>query len=139
MKKRMKTTLLLFLTLCLLVSAFTLPASAKDNAEVVKTVLRSQILFEDLTKLVETVKIGDGAKIFMCVLENYPDIVREIKKAITDDQPSADDGGMKEASVISVGDIVLLFVLTVVCSAGLGVAVTYGIMRKKRKKTERQA
>lgn len=135
MKRIAKRTLVLVITLCMLFSVCTAPVSAKDDAEVVKGVLRSQIVFDDFAKLTEAVRTGDGGKIFMCVLEIYPDFVAAIKKQLPDDPTPPDGGGGGDpgsASVISAGDITLFFVLTAVCSAALGVAVTYAVMRKKR-------
>mgnify|MGYP003337489152 CR=1 FL=1 len=135
MKKIAKRTAILAIALCMLFSACTVSASAKDNAEVVKGVLSSQVVFDDLVKLTEAVKTGDGGKIFMCVLEIYPDFVTAIKKQLPDGPTPPDgdgDGDPGLASIISMGDIMLFFVLTAVGSAALGVAVTYAVMKKKR-------
>ena len=135
MKRIAKRTLVLVLTLCMLFSVCTAPVSAKDNAEVVKGVLRSQIVFDDLAELTEAVKTGDGGKIFMCVLEIYPDFVAAIKKQLPDGPTPPDgdgDGAPGLASIISIGDIMLFFALTALGSATLGVAVTYTVMKKKR-------
>ena len=133
MKRIAKRTLVLVITLCMLFSVCTAPVSAKDNAEVVKGVLRSQVVFDDLVKLTEAVKTGDGGKIFMCVLEIYPDFVAQIKKQLQDEPVSAEiNNSLRPGSIISIGDITLFFVLTAVGSAALGVAVTYAVMRKKR-------
>ena len=130
MKKTVKGYLAFILALCLILSVFVVPASAKDDAEVIKGFMRERILFEDLAKLLDAVKTNDGVKIFMCVLETYPDYVAGLKKHMAEDPGT----GKKEASVISGGDIVLFYVLTVVIAAALGVFITYGIMRNKMKK-----
>ena len=130
MKKTVKGYLAFILALCLILSVFVVPASAKDDAEIIKGFMRERILFEDLAKLLDAVKTNDGVKIFTCVLETYPDYVAGLKKHMAED-PGA---GKKEASVISTGDIVLFYVLTVVIAAALGVFITYGIMRNKMKK-----
>ena len=130
MKKTVKGYLAFILALCLILSVFVVPASAKDDAEVIKGFMRERILFEDLAKLLDAIKTNDGVKIFMCVLETYPDYVAGLKKHMAEDPGT----GKKEASVISGGDIVLFYVLTVVIAAALGVFITYGIMRNKMKK-----
>ena len=135
MKRIAKRTLVLVITLCMLFSVCTAPVSAKDNAEVVKGVLRSQVVFDDLVKLTEAVKTGDGGKIFACVLEIYPDFVAAIKKQLPDGPTPPDgdgDGAPGLASIISVGDVMLFFALTALGSATLGVAVTYAVMKKKQ-------
>ena len=130
MKKTVKGYLAFILALCLILSVFVVPASAKDDAEIIKGFMRERILFEDLAKLLDAVKTNDGVKIFTCVLETYPDYVAGLKKHMAEDPGP----GKKEASVISTGDIVLFYVLTVVIAAALGVFITYGIMRNKMKK-----
>ena len=135
MKRIAKRTLVLVITLCMLFSVCTAPVSAKDNAEVVKGILRSQIVFDDFAKLTEAVRTGDGGKIFMCMLEIYPDFVAAIKKQLPDDPTPPDGGGGGApglASIISIGDIMLFFALTALGSAALGVAVTYAVMKKKQ-------
>ena len=135
MKKFTKRAAVFVIAVCMLFSVCTAPVSAKDNAEVVKGVLRSQIVFDDFAKLTEAVRTGDGGKIFMCVLEIYPDFVAAIKKQLPDDPTPPDGGGGGApglASIISIGDIMLFFALTAIGSAALGVAVTYAVMRKKR-------
>ena len=133
MKRIAKRTLVLVITLCMLFSVCTAPVSAKDNAEVVKGVLRSQVVFDDFAKLTEAVRSGDGSKIFMCVLEIYPDFVAAIKKQLPDDTVSTDtNANLRPGSIISAGDLTLFFVLTAVGSAAVGVAVTYAVMKKKQ-------
>ena len=135
MKKIAKRTLMLAVVLCMLFSLCTAPVSAKDNAEVVKGVLSSQVVFDDLVKLTEAVKTGDGGKIFQCVLEIYPDFVAAIKKQLPDGPTPPDgdgDGAPEPASIISIGDIMLFFALTALGSAALGVSVTYIVMKKKQ-------
>ena len=122
MKRIAKRTLVLVITLCMLFSVCTAPVSAKDNAEVVKGVLRSQVVFDDLVKLTEAVKTGDGGKIFMCVLAIYPDFVAQIKKQLQDEPVSAEiNNSLRPGSIISIGDITLFFVLTAVGSAAVGI------------------
>ena len=135
MKKILKTATLLLLTLCILVPVFAVPAAAEKNeSEIVKAVLRSQVLFDDLAKLTGAVKTNDAGKIFMCVLEIYPDLIAAIKKAMGEDAPPEESSGSAmTASIISAGDITLLFILTAAGSAALAVAVTYFIMKKKWK------
>ena len=133
MKKFTKRAAVFVIAVCMLFSVYTAPVSAKDNAEVVKGVLRSQVVFDDFAKLTEAVRSGDGSKIFMCVLEIYPDFVAQIKKQLQDEPVSAEiNNSLRPGSIISIGDITLFFVLTAVGSAALGVAVTYAVMKKKR-------
>ncbi len=135
MKKTVKKSLILILAVSLILSLFVVPASAKGNIDVVKGFMKEQILYDDLVKLLDAVKTNDGAKIFMCVLETYPDYVTGLKKHMADNS----GGTGKEASVISVGDIVLFYVLTVICAAAIGVFITYGIMRNKIRKLKASA
>ena len=141
MKRIAKRTLVLVIALCMLFSVCTAPVSAKDNAEIVKGVLRSQVVFDDFAKLTEAVRSGDGSKIFMCVLEIYPDFVAAIKKQLPDDPtpPDGDGNGAPGlASIISIGDIMLFFALTAIGSAAVGVAVTYAVMKKKQGNGQRR-
>ena len=134
MKKTVKKSLILILALSLILSLFVVPASAKSDADVIKGFMTEKILFDDLAKLLDAVKTNDGAKIFMCVLQTYPDYVSGLKKHMYEEP-----GGGKEASVISTGDMVLFYILTLILAAAIGVFITYGIMRGKIKKLKASA
>lgn len=83
MKKHIAFILLIAMILTLAFS--TTAIYAKSDAEVVKDFLKSQIVFDDFVKFKESVDSDDGGKIFMCVLEIYPDFVAQMKKCSNDD------------------------------------------------------
>lgn len=77
----MKRLTCVILAIVLLVSTFSITASAKTNAEIVKSVLRSERTLDVFTKIADVVHDGDAAKIFQTVLVTYPDLIEEIKLA----------------------------------------------------------
>ena len=83
MKKHIAFILLIAMILTLAFS--TTAIYAKSDADVVKDFLKGQIVFDDFVKFKESVDSGDGGKIFMCVLEIYPDFVTQMKKCSIDD------------------------------------------------------
>ena len=82
MKKKL-IAIMLVVTMSL-VSLFgtTAPVYAKSNVDVIEGVLKDKVIFDDLAKLTDAVRTQDAAKIFMCVLEIYPDFVASIKKQL---------------------------------------------------------
>lgn len=82
MKKKL-IAIMLVVTMSL-VSLFgtTAPVYAKSNVDVIQGILKDQVIFDDLAKLTDAVRTQDAAKIFMCVLEIYPDFVASIKKQL---------------------------------------------------------
>ena len=83
MMKLIKRVIPVFLAAVMLVSLFTVPAAA-TTAEVVQSVLRSQLFYDDMYRLAEAVDSQDAARTFQVILEIYPDMVALIKKCSAD-------------------------------------------------------
>ncbi len=115
MKKHIAFILLIAMVLAFAFSVSTI--YAKSAAEVVKDFLKSKIVFDDFTKFKEAVDTGDGAKIFMCILEIYPDFVEEMKICSNDTADSSTATIITTANpmiVTGVGGVVLGVVGTLI-------------------------
>lgn len=57
----------------------------KPTHEIVSCILRSQILFEDIAKLIEAIETKKVMEIVCTVFEIIPDFIRNIKRCISDE------------------------------------------------------
>lgn len=125
MKKRTKRIIAILLLVCTLFTC-TAMAYKNDMPSRIKSMLKSQILFDDLAKFNDAVDTNDAAKIFQSVLEIYPDLVALSKKCAEEDTPTA--------TILSDGNTILLS-SAIVIAGGL---IATSIIVVNKKKNEKQ-
>ena len=131
MKRKMRVIITIVLLVCMFFS-LAVDACAIDTAERVKYMLRSQSLFDDLAKLIEAVDTNDASKVFMTILEIYPDLVALAKKSGEEDGGGGgnNNGGLGKSTMISDGNIITLSAAIVISGAMIAAAII--IVNKKK-------
>ena len=129
MKRKMRVIITIVLLVCMF---FTLAvdACAIDTAERVKFMLRSQVLFDDCAKLIEAVDTNDASKVFMTILEIYPDLVALAKKSGEEDGGGNNNGGLGKSTTISDGNIITLSAAIIISGAMIAAAII--VVNKKK-------
>lgn len=107
-------------------------ANDKETITVVRHMIKSQLIFDDLAKLADAVSTNDAAKMFMCILEIYPDFVAEAKKGWAEVEDSSSVASIFTESKNYVGYTILSGIGGLLIGAG----VTFAIMKKKKEKAE---
>lgn len=93
----------------------------------VKALLRSQVFFDDMAKLNEVVATGDGNKIFLAIMEQYPDYVAGLKRGMEEADVS------QTASILTTGTgAALCLIGAAAVGAAVGGAAVYAVMKKKK-------
>ncbi len=79
---------ILLLTFLALVSCAEVELQTAAPVDVVKCVLRSDVLFKSIEKVISAIQTKDMGTIAMTVLSLYPGVVDEIKKCLADGEPN---------------------------------------------------
>lgn len=123
-------------------------ASSGYYAKVINYVKKDPVIFDAMARLCETVDGNDAAQIFECIMEIYPDFIGSIKRGLAEHPPKKDsetEASSSPESELLTGTVLgskntgtdnrlFFYLLTGIGGFLLGSGVTYGFLRKRKKK-----